>query len=246
MWITGPENVSPIPVIPSAASLLESTVMTKSWQNIVGPRTPPDSQAQMRIDFLLPTVFLALATFCLLVSIFQPYWRMTLLAPQYPGGLKVHAYVNRLEGDVREIDGLNHYIGMRPLNEAAQLERSLSIFLVSVTSLLVLAAIYVHTKWAAVLALPALLYPAIFLGDMYYWLRNFGLNLDPHAALSSAIDPFVPPLLGEGMVGQFRTIAAADSGLYLASLASILILIGLYFHRRAYKPLADMTTASDD
>lgn len=219
--------------------------MTKSWQNIVGPRTPSDSDTQARIDFLLPSVFLSLAAFCLLVSIFQPYWRMTLLAPQYPGGLRVHAYVNRLEGDVREIDGLNHYIGMRPLNEAAQLERSLSIFLIGVTSLLVVAAIYVHTKWAALLALPALLYPAIFLGDMYYWLRNFGLNLDPKAALSSAIDPFVPPLLGEGLVGQFKTVAAADKGLYLAALASTLILIGLFFHRRAYKPLVDMATESD-
>jgi hypothetical protein len=74
---------------------------------------------------------------------------------------------------------------------------------------------------------------------MYFWLRNFGLNLDPTAALSGAIEPFVPPILGEGLVGQFRTIAAADNGLYLAVLASILILVGLYFHRRAYKPLVD-------
>lgn len=193
----------------------------------------------MSLDYLLPTVFLGLAAFCLLVSIFQPYWKMTLLAPQYPGGLKVQAYVNRLEGDVGEIDGLNHYIGMRPLGEAAQLERSLSIIIISVTALLVVAAIFIHTKWAALLALPALLFPAIFLGDMYFWLRNFGLNLDPTAALSGAIEPFVPPVLGEGLVGQFKTIAAPDNGLYLAAFASFLILLGLYFHRRAYKPLVD-------
>jgi hypothetical protein len=164
---------------------------------------------------------------------------MKLLAPQYPDGLEVQAYVNRLEGDVGEIDGLNHYIGMRPLGEAAQLERSLSVILITVTSLLVVSAIAVHTKWAALLALPALLFPAIFLADMYFWMRNFGLNLDPTAALSSAIEPFVPPILGEGLVGQFKTIASADNGLYLATLASVLILVGLYFHRRAYKPLVE-------
>jgi hypothetical protein len=49
----------------------------------------------------------------------------------------------------------------------------------------------------------------------------------------------VPPILGEGLVGQFKTIASADNGLYLATLASVLILIGLYFHRRAYKPLVE-------
>ncbi len=214
-------------------------MMSSKWQQIVGPRTPADEMAKNSLSYLLPTVFLGMAAFCLIVSIFQPYWRMTLLAPQYPGGLQVQAYVNRLTGDVQEIDGLNHYIGMRPLGEAAQLERSLSIYLIAVTSLLVAAAIFIHTKWAALLALPALVYPAIFLGDMYYWMRNFGLNLDPTAALSSAIEPFVPPILGEGKVGQFRTIAAADSGLYLAVLASVLILIGLYFHRRAYKPLVE-------
>ncbi|MGW8317942.1 MAG: cytochrome C [Candidatus Promineifilaceae bacterium] len=220
-------------------------MMSKTWQNIVGPRTPAEARRQMSLDYLLPTVFLGLAAFCLLVSIFQPYWSMTLLAPQYPGGLEVQAYVNRLEGDVKEIDGLNHYIGMRPLEEAAQLERSLSIYLIGVTALLVVAAIFVHTRWAAFLALPALLFPLFFLGDMYLWLRNFGQNLDPTAALSNAIDPFVPPILGEGVVGQFKTIASAESGLYLAILASLLILIGLFFHRRAYKPLVEATAEPD-
>lgn len=188
---------------------------------------------------MLPTVFLGLAAFCLIISIFLPYWQMELDAPQYPQGLGVTAYVNRLEGDVREIDGLNHYIGMRPLEEAAQLERSLSIFLIAVISLLIVAAIFIHTKWAALLALPALLYPVIFLADLYFWLRNFGQNLDPTAALSNTIQPFTPPVLGEGLIGQFRTIASPDSGLYLAFLASFLILLGLYFHRRAYKPLVE-------
>ena len=152
-------------------------------------------------------------------------------------------YVNRLTGDVFEIDGLNHYIGMRPLDEAAQLERSVSIVAILILVLLVLGAIFVHTKWAALLALPAVLMPFLFLADMYYWMRDFGLNLDPTAPLSSAIEPFVPPILGEGLVGQFKTIASIQIGLYLAFLASILIVIGLYYHRRAYKPLVEQAQA---
>lgn len=215
------------------------TMMTKKWQEFVGPRTPSDALARDSLRYLLPSVFLALAAFCLIVSIFQPYWRMKLLAPQYPGGLEVQVYVNRMTGDVAEIDGLNHYIGMRPLGEAAQLERSLSIYAISVLSMLIVSAIWVHTKYAALLALPALLFPVVFLADMYFWMRNFGLNLDPNAALSGAIEPFVPPILGEGIVGQFKTVASVDSGFYLALLSSALILVGLYFHRRAYKPLVE-------
>ncbi|MGD8584196.1 MAG: cytochrome C [Chloroflexota bacterium] len=213
--------------------------MSETLQRIIGPRTPEEVSQEKRLDYMLPAILLGLAAACLILSIFLPYWNMTLEAPQYPNGLKVRTYVNRLEGDVQEIDGLNHYIGMRPLEEAAQLERSLSIFLIGATALLVVAAIFIHSKWAALLALPAVLYPFIFMTDMYYWLRNFGQNLDPTAALSNYIEPFVPTFLGEGLIGQFKTIATLGPGFYLAALASVLILTGLYFQRRAYKPLAD-------
>ncbi|GIX48540.1 MAG: hypothetical protein KatS3mg131_2751 [Candidatus Tectimicrobiota bacterium] len=219
--------------------------MAETLEKLLGPRTPAELMAQHRWRYRLPTLFMGLAGFCLLVSIFLPYWRMTLLAPQYPGGLHVHVYVNRLSGDVREIDLLNHYIGMRPLGEAAQLERSLSIFAIAVLALLLVATVYVHNQFAALLSLPAMLFPAIFLADLAFWLRNYGQNLDPRAPLSSAIKPFVPPLLGEGRVGQFRTVAALDTGFYLAALAALLILVGLYCHRRAYKPLVEAQLAQE-
>jgi nitrous oxidase accessory protein len=153
--------------------------------------------------------------------------------------LTVRAYLNHLDGDVREIDGLNHYIGMRKLDEAARLERELSIMAVVVVSLLVLGAIFIHDRRAAWLALPALAFPAGFLIDLHLWLSHFGNNLDPHAPLSSSIKPFTPPVLGTGVVGQFKTVAVPDVGLTLAFVASAVILAGLYFHRRAYKPLVD-------
>jgi len=214
-------------------------MMVNYFKRFVGPRVPSETQESDRLRYRLPTVFLAAAAVLLLISIFLPYWKMTLHAPQYPRGLSFQAYVNRLEGDVREIDGLNHYIGMRPLGEAAQLERSLSFLAIGVLSLLIIAATLIHTRYAALLAFPAVLYPIIFLTDMYLWMRHFGLNLDPKAPLSNAIKPFVPPILGTGFIAQFRTVAVVQSGFYLAALASLLILVGLYFHRRAYKPLVD-------
>ncbi len=212
--------------------------MTK-LRRIFGPRVSVQEMAERRIRFMLPTLLLGTAGFLLVVSIFVPYWRMVLNAPQYPGGLKVQSYINRIVGDVGEIDGLNHYIGMRPLAEAAQLEQSLSIAALTVIALLLVGAIFIHTKWAALVSLPAMLFPAVFLGDMYYWLHNFGTNLDPKAPLSSSIKPFTPPVLGRGYVGQFSTDAYPGPGLILAFVASVLILIGLVMHRRAYKPLVD-------
>jgi hypothetical protein len=212
-------------------------------EDLIGPRVSLGQMAEGRAQFMLPTLLLGLAVVLFLVSVFMPYWSLRLNAPQYPQGLYVHAYLNHLEGDVREIDGLNHYIGMRPLAEAAQLERSLSLIAVGALALLVAGAIYIHNKWAALLSLPAVLYPLIFLGDLQYWLASFGTNLDPKAPLSSSIEPFVPPVLGKGFVGQFSTVATPGIGLILATIASCLVVAGLYYHRRAYKPLVDARRA---
>jgi len=212
---------------------------SKKLERIIGPRTPAEEWAAHRMRYLWPTLCLAGAATLLIISIFLPYWSLVLHAPQYPKGLMVHAYINHLEGDVREIDGLNHYIGMRPLGEAAQFEKSISLFAITALVLVVLAAIFIHSPWAALLSLPAILLPVVFLGDLYFWLSNFGQNLDPNAALSNSIKPFTPTILGEGVIGQFKTVAYADIGLLLAGGASILILVGLYLQRRAYKPLVE-------
>ncbi len=213
--------------------------MTDSMERLVGPRVSAAEMRAHRVRYWLPTLFFVVAAVLLMISILQPYWELTLHAPQYPKGLVVTAYVNRLEGDVAEIDGLNHYIGMRPLNEAATFERTISIYGITMLALLIVAAVYVHNRWAALLALPALLMPVIFLADLQYWLANFGQNLDPTAPLSSSIKPFVPPVLGEGKIAQFRTVAEPGIGLWLAIAASVVILGGLWLHRRAYKPLVD-------
>lgn len=213
-------------------------------KKIFGPRVPAEEFAAHRMRYIWPVICLVAAALLLFASIFLPYWSLVLHAPQYPGGLVIHSYVNHLEGDVQEIDGLNHYIGMRPLDEAAQLERAVAIYAIFALGLLVLAGVFIHSPWSALLSLPAILLPVVFLADLYFWLNNFGQNLDPSAALSNSVDPFTPTILGEGLIGQFRTVAYADIGLLMATAASILILVGLFLQRRAYKPLADQMKES--
>ncbi|KAB2833798.1 MAG: cytochrome C [Candidatus Dadabacteria bacterium] len=209
----------------------------KENELIFGPRVPRELWEKERKRFLIPTIVLSAAAVLLFISIFFPYWKITLFAPQYPGGLTASMYVNRLTGDVQEIDGLNHYIGMKPLGEAAVLERTLSVFIIIGIALLIAGAAYVHSPFALFLCIPAVFYPAFFLGDLYFWMRSFGMNLDKRAPLSGAVKPFVPPLLGEGKIAQFSTTATWETGHYMSIAASVLILVGLYFHRKAYKPL---------
>lgn len=56
----------------------------------------------------------------LLTSLFEfPLWNIMLGAPQYPDPLGMNIYINDIRGmnefDIQNIDGLNHYIGMKTL-----------------------------------------------------------------------------------------------------------------------------------
>lgn len=160
----------------------------------------------------------------LVVSLLLPYWSITLHAPQYPQGLTVDTYAWKLSGDVAEVDGLNHYIGMMALGDAATIERAISRFAIPLIAALVVASFWIRGRWRWLAIAPVLLFPVVFIADLYFWLRHAGHNLDPTAALSSSIKPFTPRIFGEGTIGQFSTVASFGWGFYLVLLAVVLTL----------------------
>jgi hypothetical protein len=203
----------------------------------VTANNPENSAKQQRVSpalHWLSIVVLVIAAALLVLSINYPYWRMVLEAPQYPGGLEMRVFINRVTGDedptldeVTEIDGLNHYIGMRSLYDAAQVERAIALPALIAMVIGLLAAAVLRWRWLWLLHLPPLGFPFIFLADLAFWLNNYGQNLDPAAPLSSAIQPFTPPILGEGVIGQFKTVASVEAGWWLAVGAAGLSLVGL-------------------
>ncbi len=189
----------------------------------------------MRTDVQCPgekwnKVMLGVAALLVFASIWLPYWQIHIVAPQYPKGLNVIVYVTGTGGDVREVDGLNHYIGMRPLGEAAPFERKISVPGMTAVALAAgLLALVRRPRWLQiVLALPVWAVPFVFAGDLYYWLREYGLNLDPKAPLSAMIKPFIPPLVGPGKVGQFQVFAWFHVGYFAVLTAGVLTLVAIY------------------
>jgi copper chaperone NosL len=59
----------------------------------------------------------AAAGVALFLALALPLWQMTMVSNQYPEGLRAIIYTYKLEGDLQEINTLNHYIGMQALNE---------------------------------------------------------------------------------------------------------------------------------
>ena len=81
-----------------------------------------------------------------------PLWNLTMFAPQYQDGLRLDIYSYKLEGgnngqDVKEINVLNHYIGMKDLVAEDFTEFKWMPFVVGAIALLVLRAV-VHGKLA--------------------------------------------------------------------------------------------------
>lgn len=177
----------------------------------------------------LQFVLMGIGAALLIGSIFLPYWNIILRAPQYPKGLSVDAYVNRLEDarSVREVDGLNHYIGMIKLTEAAKIERAISIYAIVFIAILGVVSVVLPGRWRTIARLPMALYPIVFAVDLFAWLYYAGHALDPKAALSSSISAFTPQIYGTGTIGQFKTHATFLSGFWLAAAAMVLTIVAI-------------------
>ncbi len=151
----------------------------------------------------------------LAAAFFQPWWTFVLYAPQYPKGLRLVISLTGMGGDVHEIDLLNHYIGMKHLADAAPTERQLAGFGVAAVAVVTLALLMFAGKTLnKLIAIPAVLFPLVFLADSFYWLYSFGHSLDPAAPLR--MKAFTPEMFGNGQIGQFETFASPAAGFWLA------------------------------
>ncbi|MDO8530781.1 MAG: cytochrome C [Dehalococcoidia bacterium] len=210
-----------------------ASVLERPVQCAEQPSVSREAKVGKALHGWVPQFLLIAAAALIGASLLFSFWGMNLRAPQYPGGLKARIYITHLAGDIQELNGLNHYIGMMNLNQAAALERSLAVYLIPTFALLTLAAAFVRLRWWWLLAIPALGLPVVFIADLGAWLYYAGHALDPRAPLSSSIKPFTPPVLGEGKIGQFTVVAFFETGFYLVLAASSLIVAAIALRWRA-------------
>ena len=151
-----------------------------------------------------------------------PLWQMTMRAPQYPKGLRLYAFGTRMQGDLSELNILNHYIGM-PAIEAPTLETALFPFGIGVLIGLCLAAPgNVWVRRAAV-AMAALM-PIGILVDLQWRLYEFGHALNPTAPIR--LKPFTPLVLGPTQMGNFVSTAMISWGVVCLLGAALLLWAG--------------------
>ncbi|MBI3982757.1 MAG: hypothetical protein HY337_07580 [Gemmatimonadetes bacterium] len=172
------------------------------------------------------------ATLAILPSIVLPTWTISLRAPQYPDGLELRIYPNTVAGDVREVNLLNHYIGMHEIEPDEFPEfRFIPFFILRFFGFALITALAARMPLAVLGWMDFVLFGVVMLYTMQHWLFEYGHNLSPDAPLN--IEPFTPSLIGPTSVGQFSVSSWPASGAVLMGVAGLIgPIIALYEWRR--------------
>ena len=192
---------------------------------------------------MAPRGLLLVAVLSLLPCYLFPLYDMTMFAPQYPDGLRLHIYSYKLDGgnsgqDVKEVNVLNHYIGMKDLETAEFTEFKWIPFVVGAFALLFLRTAVLGKMAHLVDVLVLYLYFGAFsLWSFAYKMYWYGHHLSPSAAVRVA--PFTPPLFGYKKLANFEIYSYPALGSYaLAAVALCLVLaLGLAW-RESRRPAA--------
>ncbi len=182
---------------------------------------------------------LILAAALLIIPTFLfPLWNMTLYSNQFPDGLDLHIYSHKLEGghpvgrdDLREINTLNHYIGMRPLLESDFSEFNWIPLVLGVFFILALRTVVIGKMSNLVDNAVLFLYFDLFsLWSFYSRLHSYGHNLDPTAAVK--VPPFMPPLIGSKQLANFTVYSYPGAASYLMGGFFVLLAAAIWLSRK--------------
>ena len=186
---------------------------------------------------IAPRLLLIVSAVVLAVTLTQPLWRLTMFAPQYPDGLRMDIYTQQLQGgrngqDIKEINLLNHYIGMRDLTTEDFTEFKWMPFAIGVLALLFLRAAVLGTMGALVDAAVLFVYFGSFsLWSFGYKLYLYGHNLAPTAAVK--VPGFTPPMFGYKQIANFEVYSYPQAGSYMMATAAGLLVAAVVLAWRA-------------
>ena len=159
----------------------------------------------------------ATASLVLVMVYLFPIWRIDLNAPQYPEGIGLKIWVDNISGknpnDLKNINGLNHYIGMKEIEPDSIPELNLMppIFAFLIVSGLLIAA-FGNRKWVMTWLGVFVLLAIAGLVDFYLWEYDYGHNLNPDAAIKVPGMSYQPPLIGTKQLLNMRTTSMPDIG----------------------------------
>lgn len=179
---------------------------------------------------------MAFAALTLATVFLFPIWKITLIAPQYPGeGISLFIWIYKITGDtpysLQNINILNHYVGMKHIEPNSIPE--LSYFPYVIGGMVVLALFFaaigkriLYLTWTLIMGVLGIL--GIY--DFYLWEYDYGHHLDPTAPIKVPGMTYQPPLLGEKYLLNFLAKSYPSWGSISIALSLVLAVVAFYIH----------------
>ena len=185
----------------------------------------------------------------LLLGLFVfPLWNIQLGAPQYPDPLGMNIYINGIEGqsefDIQNIDGLNHYIGMKTLPKPGDMWE-FKYFPIIVMAMVILGLVLgilgftgkFGPGWFLSWSVLMTILGALGIYDFNQWMIDYGTNLDPNAILKlqnpdGTPMSYKPPLLGHKKLLNFDAYSYPSIGGYMTGMGLLLTYAAYLIGRR--------------
>lgn len=180
------------------------------------------------------SILMIIASLILIITFFVPLWNISLKAPQYPEGLGLYIYINKLIGheetDLENINNLNHYIGMKRIEPDSIPELEIMPYFMIFMIVFGLVLAFWKNKWLKIVWLTIFLIGGVVgLYDFYLWEYDYGHNLDPKAIIKIPDMNYQPPLIGTKQLLNFEATSLPDLGFAIIFVSVILVALTFYF-----------------
>lgn len=184
-------------------------------------------------------IVLLLTGLMLIAVIYVPIWSIELNAPQYPEGLSMSIYANKIGGNVDIINGLNHYIGMKTIHDKDFTEFKIIPYCVYFfASLFILTAVFANRKLLYSLFVLFVSFGIIAMVDFWKWEYQYGHDLNPDAAIKVPGMSYQPPLIGYKQLLNFGAYSMPDIGGWIFIFAGLVLLVIIFIQLRKRKTLS--------
>ena len=201
-----------------------------------------------------PSAILMILGSLLLLGLFYfPLWNIQLGAPQYPDPMGMDIFISGIEGeeefDIQNIDGVNHYIGMKKIPKPAEMWE-FQVFPIVIAGMAILGVLLgalgffkkISASWFLGWFILMLVLGLLGMYDFNNWLLDYGTDLDPKAIIKltdSEGNPInhKPPLFGTQKILNFTAHSYPRTGAYLMFIGMSLTLVAWWIRKKALKTL---------
>tara|TARA_R110002020_G_scaffold398525_1_gene608530 strand:+ start:1748 stop:2362 length:615 start_codon:yes stop_codon:yes gene_type:complete len=201
-----------------------------------------------------PSAILMILGSLLLLGLFYfPLWNIQLGAPQYPDPMGMDIFISGIEGeeefDIQNIDGVNHYIGMKKIPKPAEMWE-FRVFPIVIAGMAILGVLLgalgffkkIPASWFLGWFILMLVLGLLGMYDFNNWLLDYGTDLDPKAIIKltdSEGNPinYKPPLFGTQKILNFTAHSYPRTGAYLMFIGMSLTLVAWWIRKKALKTL---------